>query len=109
MGIRSKIKQYVIDKAINWTLESKLSPIGWINGKKRIIGNALLLSSAGLVALQQSAGAIGVCPTLQPYCAYLDTSVIVIAALSSLLVKLVGEWHAQVKEVRVLKAERVNG
>ena len=81
------IKTFLFDTVLRWALESKISPIGWLNGYKTIIGNILSIISGTLVAVQTA-----FCPGWS-YCGYIDSSIAFIALLMSLLIKLVGEWH----------------
>lgn len=90
MGLKTKI----LDKVLQWFLESKVSPIGWLNGFKTVIGNVLTIASALLLAIENA-----FCPGWE-YCSQLDQGQAVIAFLLSLLVKLVGEWHKKDKALR---------
>ena len=94
-------KTAVMDKVLQWVLESKISPVGWLNGRKSQIGNALSIASGTLLALQTGLTEAGICPGWE-YCGHLNQSILVIAFLSSLLVKLVGEWHKKDKQLRAL-------
>ena len=87
------IKRKFLDVVLNWILGSKLSPIGWLNGYKTIIGNILTAVSGVLLIVEQS-----FCPGPE-WCAWLASGQALIAFLLSLIVKLVGEWHHAVKEL----------
>lgn len=113
------IKNWFIDKVLMTVLESKVSPIGWLNGYKTLIGT--LLKGLGDIVAAVSALLLGVqqvmCPGWQ-YCAHLETSILVcttasavIVRISGLLIQLVGEWHYDIKdaredaEIRILRPE----
>jgi hypothetical protein len=88
------IKRKLFDVVLSWLLESKISPIGWLNGYKTVIGNILTAISGVLLIIEQS-----FCPGPE-WCAYVAGGQALIAFLLSLIVKLVGEWHAVKKELR---------
>ena len=90
MSIRTKI----LDQLLKWLLESKISPIGWLNVYKTILGNVLTAISGLLIVVEQS-----FCPGPE-WCAYIAQGQALIAFLLSLIVKLVGEWHHLKKEAR---------
>lgn len=92
------IKTFLADKLLKWVLESKISPIGWLDGYKTLIGNVLTVASAVLLVGIEQLTAIGVCPAWQ-YCAFLTSTNAFIILLLSLLTKLVGEWHKKVKQL----------
>lgn len=88
------IKTAIIDKALQFLLESKISPVGWLDGYKTTIGNVLTIISGALLAAQSA-----FCPGWQ-YCSHIDAGIALTALLLSLLVKLVGEWHKKDKALR---------
>lgn len=93
------IKTALLDRLLQWVLESKVSPIGWLNGYKHIIGNVLSIVSGLLVAIQQA-----FCPGWD-MCSYVEQGIALIAFLLALLVKLVGEWHRKDKALRAVEAK----
>jgi hypothetical protein len=97
MSIRIKI----LDRLLNWLLGSRLSPIGWINGYKTIIGNILTAVSGIILILQQAL--CGGIESFAGFCEMLDKGEAFTALLISLLFKLVGEWHSAEKELKELK------
>ncbi len=115
MGLLTTIKRKIADKVLAAVLESNVSPIGWLNGYKTIIGTILqgiggILAavSAALLAVQQV-----LCPGWE-YCGQLDATILAVAVLSGfvtklsgLLIKYLGEWHKAQKEIKVLDAKRI--
>jgi uncharacterized membrane protein SirB2 len=90
MSIFGKLQTNVV----HWILESKLSPVGWLNGYKTIIGDILTVLSGVVLIFQNQ-----FCPGWE-VCPYLDQAQVIIAFLLSLLVKMVGQWHTLDKKVR---------
>jgi len=88
------IKQTITDKVLQWILESKVSPLKWLDGWKTVIGNVLTIISTALLGVQQ-----WLCPGWE-YCEQLDAANVFILWLMSLLVKFVGEWHKKDKALR---------
>lgn len=91
------IKTWILDRGVAWLLESKVSPLGWVNGYKTTIGTTLEIASALLIALQTALLQAGICPGWE-YCAYIDTGVAATALLIGWLTKLVGQWHSNFKK-----------
>lgn len=87
------IKRKLFDVALSWILESKVSPISWLNGYKSVIGSLLTAISGVLLILEQTW-----CPG-PDWCGIVTGGQVLIAFLLSVIVKLVGEWHHVKKEV----------
>lgn len=103
------LKSWIVDKMLMRVLESKVSPVGWLNGYKTLIGTTL--KGLGDIVAAVSGLLLGVQQIMCPgwtYCTHLEASILALATasaiivrLSGLLVQLVGEWHSEVKEQRM--------